>query len=217
MHKFRYFGWPAVSAVAVLLFMLAACTPAVTPFPTQTPMPPTATLVPLTPTLTVTLTPTEPIPPILTPDAYQVEHWQEYQTELAKVLLSGYSPALGFAPDLYKHALCEWDILGRSGQEVYVWVLCAIQSGGSGSLPALIHLDADGSVQNVEVPEINNSTWDSQIRRMFPADVREKIALYYSSPSPYMGRREVLRLHLHDRQTHPDEPPLVVLSASPTP
>jgi hypothetical protein len=154
--------------------------------------------------------PTQPPPPIFTPDVIQVERWKEYQTELAKVLLYGYGP------DAYKDALCEWDILEHSDQKVYVWAYCAPAGGGSGSLPAVIQFKNDGAVQKVSAPAINNSTWDSQIRKMFPVVVQEKLDLYYFNVCVYCGRPEELRLHLLYRQTHPEIPPLIVLSAIPT-
>ncbi len=155
---------------------------------TQTAVP-TSTL---TPTATFALPTPSPIPtlppvPVFTPDAIQVERWKEYQIALAKVLLSGYSPALGYSTDLYRSALCEWDILGRSGQEVYVWAYCALRGGENGRLPAVIQLGSDGSVQSVKVPEINNSTWDSQILKMFPTVAREKFGLYEGN-SLFLGR-----------------------------
>jgi hypothetical protein len=178
---------------------------------------PTATLLPSTFTPTATTIhptpspfPTLQPPPVFTPDATQVERWQEYQTELIKAVLSGYDPVL------YDSALCEWDILGRSDQEVYVWALCATLGGGNASLPAVISLSTAGSVQNVEVPEINNSTWDSQILKMFPADVREKFGLY-TGDSLFLGRIKEMINHIQYRETHPEEPPLIVLSATPSP
>jgi hypothetical protein len=98
-----------------------------TSIPTH-PLPPT-----FTPTDLPTSIPTEPPPPILTPDAIQVERWQEYQTELAKALYS-YDPndpshQEGYYPGADKDALCEWDILGQSGQEVYVWAACVSADG----------------------------------------------------------------------------------------
>jgi hypothetical protein len=138
-----------------------------------------------------------------------VERWKEYQTELAKVLLYGYGP------DAYKDALCEWDILGRSSQAVYVWAECGIQGGAGGGRPAVIHLETNGSVQSVKVPEINNSTWDSQIRSMFPEDVRNKFD-FYTGNSLFIGRVKEMLNHISYRESHPEEPPLVVLFAMPT-
>jgi hypothetical protein len=61
---------------------------------------------------------------MITPDPVQVERWKEYQTELAKSLLSFLPP---------EEVLCEWEILGRSDQKVYVWAVCTsiISSGTS--------------------------------------------------------------------------------------
>ena len=206
--------------IVLLTLTLAACAPG-TSTPTETPHS-SATSTPLPPTSTATLevtptfVPATPIPTlepplILTPDAIQVERWQEYQTELIKVVLSGYDD-----PTLYKHSLCEWDILGRSGQEVYVWAYCATGGGGSGSHPAVIHLNVDGTIQNVEAALYGYSR-DSVIQELFPADVRDKIYMYYFPSVPYTGRPEVLRKHLHYRREHPEELPLVVLLATPSP
>jgi hypothetical protein len=215
-----------------LTLLLAACenlpagrAPAVVPALTETPVLPTATFTlpptrrvepveTLTPTpeftpITPTVMPTQAFVPVMTLDAVQVERWQKYQTELAKVVLYGYSP------EAYKEAFCEWDILGRSGQEVYVWAECVTWEGNR-SLPTVIHLETNGSVQKVSVPAINNLTWDSQIRKMFPADVREKFSLYMGG-YPTTWRTQELINHLQYRETHPSEPPLIVLSATPAP
>jgi hypothetical protein len=210
----------------LLTLLLAACgnlpaggAPAVAPAPTETPVLPMVTLTPpptFTPTpefmpIPATPMPTEPpFTPIMTPDAYQVEHWREYQTELAKVLLADY-----FLGDSVALAFCEWDILGRSGQEVYVWADCAFWDVWERDAPAIIHLDANGAIQSVEAPP-NGNAYELNVQRMFPAEVREKIKLYYTPQTSYdTGRWTVLGLHLLYRGTHPDEPPLIVLSALP--
>ena len=92
--------------------------------PTSTP-PPTST--PTAIEYTPSSVPTQPLPPpILTPDAIQVERWKEYQTELAKVIFS-VAPSRSerkYTSEDYKDALCEWDILGQSDQEIYIWAAC---------------------------------------------------------------------------------------------
>ena len=174
-----------------------------TALPTATLPPPTFTPTALpTSTPEATPIPTQPPPPIFTPDAIQVERWKEYQTELAKVVLYGYS----YGPDIYKNAICEWDILGRSDQEVYVWAFCASREEVWRESPAVIHLDADGTIQKV-------STNNNLILK-FPTDVLEKIHLYYTPAYPNEGRPYVLKIHLNYRETHPEEPPLVVISAT---
>jgi len=140
-----------------------------------------------------------------------VERWSEYQTELAKLVLS---QAGDIFPD-YENALCEWDILGHSDQKVYVWAWCSAPHAGD-SKPAVIYLNMDGSIQKVEVP-FHGSAWDLTIQSLFPVDIREKIDKYFYDSSTNSGRAEELRLHLLYRQEHPDVPPLVIFFAIPTP
>jgi len=167
----------------------------------------TSTMTATIETILSTPYPTQPPPPIFTPDAIQVERWKEYQTELIKVVLSGYDSAL------YEYALCEWDILGRSPQEVYVWAYCATPGGGSGSFPTAIYLEADGAIRNVRVAGYKGPFFDLEL---FPADVQEKCGLY-TGDSRFNGRVNEMKNHLHYRREHPEEPPLIVLSATPMP
>ena len=134
---------------------------------------------------------------MITPDAIQVERWKEYENALAKSLLSFLPP---------EEVLCEWEILGRSEQEVYVWAVC---NGGdsSGSVPVVIHLASNGDIQSVE--RIKN--WSADIPRLFPAEVQEKFERYH------FGRAGEMLEHAAWRRTHPGEPPLIVLSVTPTP
>src|SRR5690606_2974714 len=114
------------ATIALLIVLLTACAPtadipvdaqniAMSIARTQTALP-TPTVI-STATPQATLIPTLPPPPILTPYAVQVERWQEYQTELIKVLLIQYPSSL------HGLALCEWDILGRFDQKLYIWAL----------------------------------------------------------------------------------------------
>ena len=178
-----------------------------TALPTVTPPPPT-----LTPTETVVYPtpspiPTFPPPPILTPDAIQVERWKEYQTELAKAVLSGYDSAL------FPYALCEWDILGRSGQEMYVWAYCAIRGGAGASKPAVITLNIDGTIKIVRIAGYKGSSYDLGL---FPVDVQEKCVLY-TGDSLFRGRIKEMINHIDYRELHSGEPPLIVLLAMLTP
>ena len=98
--------------------------------------------------------PTLSPPPILTPDTIQVEMWQDYQAELAKALFV-YDPAFplsSYGPDAYNGAICEWDVLGGSNQEVYSWAACISADGLSlRTNPAVIYLETDGSIQKVDI------------------------------------------------------------------
>ncbi len=196
--------------IALLAISLAACAPATTPAPTETPtLTATSTAIPPTSTPTPFVIPPTPLPtqppiPFLTPDAIQVERWREYQTALAKGILPTYS---------FENILCEWDILARSGQEVYVWAVCASPNVDD-TRPAVIHLGADGSVQSVEIPKRGSL---SDFNRLFPEVARAKMNWYVDDMDD-SGKEMIRELynHIEYRRTHPEEPPLIVLSATPT-
>jgi hypothetical protein len=143
--------------------------------------------------------PTQPPFSIITPDAVQVVKWREHQSALAGKLVSAFPVEI---------VLCEWEILGQTKQELYVWTVC-VAPGYEASKPAAIHFNEDGSVQNVEVP-LSGSTWDSDIQRIFPSDVRNRIV-----PEIFFQRSLELINHIEWRQTHLEEPPLIILSAMP--
>jgi len=136
--------------------------------------------------------------------------------ELAKAAFSS-NPELGYDPVIYKNILCEWDILGQSGMETYSYVAC-IGSKGGVTAPAIIYLDPYGSVREVKIPGYKGLDYDLD---SFPMEVQINFCFYYfDNPSCDYGmrsrlRRDVLLAHIEYRKTHPDEPPLVVLSATP--
>jgi hypothetical protein len=187
----------------ILSLNFSACTaPIATPTATVIPTLPTSTPPALTPTSTSFIiipspTPTRPIIPDITPDPIQLERWKEYENALAKSVL----PHLAS-----EEVLCEWDLLARFADEVYVWAVCSSIDGG-GSVPAVIHLAEDGSIQSVE--RIIN--WSADILRLFPADVRGKFDRYPS------GRAREMSEHIEQRRIHPETPPLIILSTTPTP
>jgi len=198
--------------IALLALALAACTPGM-PVPTETPVATaTSTLLPPTPTIEATPTivrptssplPKPPTIPVITPDPIQVKEWKEYENALVKSIL----PTFDSEP-----ILCEWDILTRAGQEVYVWAVCASPKV-SDWRPAVIHLGADGSIHSVDIPKRGSS---SDIDRMFPEEAKMKFSLY-TGDSIFRGRLKEMLDHLKYREIHPEEPPQIVLSATPTP
>lgn len=200
----------------ILLVFLVACSNEATALPAETPIQtvvlptaiPTSTLTPVTDIPTPL--PPQPTIAFITPDAIQVERWKEYEDELAKLVLSN----SGADFPRYEDALCEWDVLGRSGQDIYVWAECTAGSG-VGRGPAVVYLEQDGSIRDV-IYAFPSPSRDVTISRLFPEDIQAKIYTYFSSE----WSRELQR-HLNYRLTHPDVPPLIVLSgmltASPTP
>ena len=190
--------------IVILLVMLSACGKQTVILLTETPIPSVVSLTPVPtstlehlPDIVPTITPTRPGEALITPDAIHLERWKEYQTALAKNIHADLPP---------EEVLCEWDILGRSGNDVYVWAVCKGKLS-SASLPMVIHLESDGSVLCVEIP----ANWSRDIPRLFPTDVIEKFAHYQA------GRAEELIEHIDWRRSHPEEPPLIVLSATPIP
>jgi len=138
-------------------------------------------------------------------EAAQLARWMEYENALAKKLMPLSRP---------EEVLCEWELSGRANQEVYVWAVCTETAPvteislfffRTASIPAVIHLGADGAVQKVEIPKYG-SNYLSDIRRMFPMGAQKGVA--------DIGRMEA---HLDLRREHLEEPPLIVLLATPAP
>lgn len=187
----------AVQATA-LAIVYTAIAQTQTAQPTNTPLPPT-----ITPTATIVYPTPSPYPteaPItfaITPDATQVERWEEYQFALALELVRGHGIAF-----------CEWEILGQSGNEVYVWAMC-VAPDISAHRPVVIYLGTDGSIQQTDSPIMYSSSTETEIKKLFPPDIQEKIAGFdYNKVFAYSD-------HIGLRRSHPEEPPLIVLSATP--
>lgn len=195
--------------LALLTVILVACVPTVMPAPSETPVPPTNTPALEFTFIPATVMPTQPfLPAMITPDAIQVARWREYEIALAKTLFPS-----SFIPGEF---LCEWEILGQSNQEVYVWAECisiSVDISGlpyyEGGIPAVIHVEPDGSIQSVEIPG-GGADYAADIRLMFPLEAQERI---FGGLISF----EELREHLRWRREHPEEPPLIVVSATPTP
>lgn len=139
---------------------------------------------------------------------------------MAKAVISS-DPQSKYDPAMYESNLCEWDILGQSGQEVYVFAICVpADENGNTNRPAIIYLEADGSIQSVKVAEYEGSFYDLGL---FPANVQRNLCFYslVSSQCPdatyYPNyprpRVDALYARLEYRKIHPEEPPLVVLLA----
>ena len=86
-------------------------------------------------------------------DPAQLERWKDYETALAEKLMPQYPR---------DKVLCEWELTEKSEQKLNVWAVCMASATSAeignfyfpvASVPALINLEADGSVQSVEIPE----------------------------------------------------------------
>lgn len=153
----------------------------------------------LTPTRAQTLHPTAtPAPPtaILTHDT--LPRWKQYESALAKAIL----------PKEYR-GLCEWEILGRQKNEVYVWAICASSpAGAKGSVPAVIILGDDGNIQEVKIPG-DGMDYSRDIRKLFPPEIQGKVFDFHS----HLATEESFEKRFTDRTL----PPQIVISGTPLP
>ncbi len=171
--------------------MLASCLPASTQAPTEINASTSLTRL----AITSQTPPNEAAPGIVATStlATKIERWQVYENELAAIFLP--------LPYLPGKGLCEWEILGQSEREVFVWAICQVASSTEGaamSAPAVISLAEDGCIKNVKVPR-DGSQYANDIRNMFPNDLQEKILSFNS---------DKMWSHLQRRQINP-EPPLI--------
>lgn len=199
--------WVFILPFMILIALLVGACGDITPVPSDAETvvpslsPTTFSIVP-PPILTITPSPQTTIQFVITPNMDQLIRWMEYQNALAQKLL----------PTSYSQetVLCEWELLGQSGQEIYVWAFCQTTSSipSAKSAPAVVYLGSDGAVQSVETPG-DGSFYAPDVHRLFPPDVQEKIFTRLVDV-------ERMRVHIDLRIEHP-EPPLIVLSATSVP
>lgn len=154
----------------------------------------------------VTVLPQPTVRFAITANPEQVAHWVEYEQALARKLLSYLPP---------KEVLCEWEILGQDEKAVYVWAVCMglpppgkseIFAPGA-SIPAVIHLKPNGSIQSIELPRDNYTSYVEGVQKIFPESVKE-IITDRSMKIPEM------MAHIRLRREKP-EAPLIILWSTP--
>jgi hypothetical protein len=141
------------------------------------------------------------------PAATPTPRWVIYETALANAILG---------PDVYPpgsdKGLCEWEIWGQAGRQVYVWAICQVAStdqGTAGSLPAVIYLNAPGSIQQVIIPA-SGFDYGRDIQQLFPPHVQNRIF------NDEFNAVEAMQ-HIAYRRSHPGTPPAIVESGIPLP
>jgi len=176
----------AVVCVWVAIFALAGCQRANVGVVTQ----------PLTPPSPVT---TLPRSPYQHPSQEGAARWVQYERALGGAILKTHN------------AICEWEVLGQNGREVYVWALCQSMRGkgeSAASVPAVIYLGKEGHIVDVRVPR-DGTQYEKDVRRMFPRKLSEKILRH-------MVDAEAMWQHLELRRQE-GGPPLMVLEGKPLP
>ena len=117
-----------------------------------------------------------------------------------------YEHALAVAILGISEAICEWEVLGQKKEEVYVWAMCQLTDlaiGSAASVPAVIHLGKNRSIEKVQIPG-DGTQYGTDIRKMFPSELHERI--FEQSVDT-----DKMWTHIESRQKNP-EPPLIVLS-----
>lgn len=153
--------------IYMIMMVFTACSPDPTLVPTNIVPPPSETTA-LTPAIDPLVTST-PIPSrTLSADA---PRWILYERALSYVFLG--PPGKTFPDMSSNHGLCEWEIWGQKENEVYVWALCQAETaiGTATSAPAVIRLEKDGTILEVEMP----NEGFGNLKELFPEDVLAKI------------------------------------------
>jgi hypothetical protein len=205
--KSGYFSLLPITSV-VFLAAITACTnqaatltpaayPSGTPYASLTPITLSPTSTPATPTATR-------IYIAVTSSPERSARWQEYERALAARLLFLHAP---------EDILCEWEILGESSNEIYLWAIClglppegrSEEYAPIASIPVVIHLGLDGSLVSVELPRDAGRSYGEGIREIFPKDVQQII-------SERSINIAALAEHAKLRRTNPGPPFIVLIS-----
>ena len=171
--------------------------------PPSMPRPSTARPVTSTPATSSTLLPSPSSSPSPSPVQTGKPRWQTYQQALASALLTGSQGRI--------EGRCEWEILGKRKDQVYVWAMCQAANrplGQAVSAPAVVNLDEQGTISSIKLPR-DGEYYAPDVRDMFPEDIQETI-FAHDVPTGVMWE------HIQERQKQP-EPPLIANSKTPLP
>ncbi|MFO7943537.1 MAG: hypothetical protein R6U51_04465 [Anaerolineales bacterium] len=183
-----------------VLFFMTACGSELSS-PTATP-----SMVPVTQSRTSAPTAaaqSTPLSPTVEPTAPGGTPWKRVQCALASALLS--------PPGQKSRGICEWQILGKSDAEVYLWAMCQAAGEPEGpavSAPVVIRLDQSGRIVGVDVPR-DGELYGPDVRELFPSSIQEVIFSHNIDT-------DAMWAHIQKRHKTP-QPPLVVQEKTPSP
>ncbi len=136
--------------------------------------------------------------PSIVPTITSVPRWRIYEIALSKATLHK------------EDGLCEWLILGKSANEVYVLTECnargPVRTGVYG--PVVIYLAQNGEIDRTVIPR-DGTYYNSDIRSLFPSSVWDQI-FHFSLDGDQAEK------HIDERMTS-NGPPLIALSGTPLP
>ncbi len=164
--------------------------PAVTPARVESPAPTAA------PAAVATASGAQPAGDLLPPTNGLTHTWRDYETALVRAIL----------PVTLANGVCDWQVLGHTGQEVYVWAFCAAHQPEAditaASVPAVLALADDGHTVTARIPR-DGTYYPDDVRALFPADVQQMV---FDRPSTEMPAR--LAQHARHRLILSTLPPL---------
>lgn len=132
------------------------------------------------------------------PNQTSISRWMVYEKALSKAIVKTDT------------GLCEWEIWGRSNNDVYLWALCKVRGpiGTAGSVPVVIRLGKNGEITEVTIPR-DGVNYPEDIRGLFPLSVQEKIfALEFAGAEA--------EEHIDERLLS-DGPPMIAKAGTPLP
>ena len=138
-----------------------------------------------------------PTPPITSKNS-ALPRWKVYETALSKAILHK------------DDGLCEWEILGKSDNEVYVYTKCKARGpiGTSVYFPGVIHLTGDDEIEAIVLPRDGNE-FNNDIRSLFPSYLQDRIFNFrFDDP--------LAENHIDERLIS-NGPPLIAISGTPLP
>jgi len=135
--------------------------------------------------------------PTITPTVPEVvPEWSQVEVALSRSILGTID------------GKCEWEVWGWLKQKVYVWAVCQAAPGpGStaASVPAVVWVRQDQSIQNVEIPG-DGTNYAVSIWRLFPPAVQDKVFAHSFDV-------EAAEKHLKARWDDPTLAPIMYLRA----
>ena len=92
--------------------------------------------------------------------------------------------------------LCEWEVWGEAGQEIYLWAICQSAEGAGCSAPAVVRVAQDESgvwrIREIEMPR-DGTLYGKDIRVLFPSDVQRQILAHDFDAKAAWARIEARR------------------------
>ena len=92
--------------------------------------------------------------------------------------------------------LCEWEVWGEAGQEIYLWAICQSAKGAGCSAPAVVRVAQDESsvwrIREVKMPR-DGTLYGEDVRVLFPSDVQRRILAHNYDTNAAWARIEARR------------------------